>query len=96
MAVDFNLGPNEIKVVRFVLTWYAPQWHGELEKKYTQMYTTRFKNAVEVAQLLARNHESLLRRVLAWQEAIYAAQELLLWLRDTLVKLLFRRIVIGR
>lgn len=85
VAADFTLGPNETQTVRFVLAWYAPEWCGEGEKKYTQMYTTRFKSAVEVAQLLARDHASLLRRILAWQEAIYTAHELPPWLRDTLI-----------
>jgi uncharacterized protein (DUF608 family) len=88
VAVDFELKPEESKTVRFVLAWYAPQWHGEGEKKYTQMYTTRYKNAAEVAQLLARDHASLLQRVLAWQEAIYAAEELPPWLCDTLINVL--------
>ena len=29
MAVDYQLQPGEKKVIRFVLTWYAPLWIGE-------------------------------------------------------------------
>ena len=88
VAVDFELKPKEAKVVRFVLAWFAPQWHGEGATKYTQMFTTRYKNALEVAQFLARDHASLLQRVLGWQEAIYGAEKLPLWLRDTLINVL--------
>jgi len=88
VAVDFSLEPGEMKTLRFVLAWYAPQWHGEGENRYTQMYSMRFKNAVEVAQFLARDHSSLLKRVLAWQEAIYTDQELPVWLRDCLINIL--------
>lgn len=52
---------------------------------YTAMYATRFQNAEDVALHLARNHVSLLKRILAWQEAIYASEELPSWLRDTLI-----------
>ena len=88
VAVDFTLQPQEEKVIRYILAWYAPQWHGDEQKKYTQTYTTRFKNAVEVADLLAREHVSLLRRVLAWQEAIYTDDALPGWLEDTLINVL--------
>ena len=88
VAVDFTLQPQEEKVIRYILAWYAPQWHGDEQKKYTQTYTTRFKNAVEVADLLAREHVSLLRRVLAWQEAIYTDDALPGWLQDTLINVL--------
>jgi uncharacterized protein (DUF608 family) len=88
VAVDFKLAAGEEKTIRYILAWYAPMWHGEAEKRYTQTYTTRFKNAVEVAALLARDHESLLKRVLAWQEAIFTAPEIPGWLADTLINVL--------
>jgi len=88
VAVDFALQPKAEKTVRYILAWYAPKWCGEAEKKYTQMFTTRFKNAVEVAGLLAREHESLLKRVLGWQEAIYTDAALPGWLQDTLINVL--------
>ncbi|MFN8007314.1 MAG: GH116 family glycosyl-hydrolase [Terriglobia bacterium] len=88
VAVDFSLQPKEEKTIRYALTWYAPMWCGEGEKKYTQMYTTRFKSALEVAGLLAREHESLLKRVLAWQEAIYSDPALPGWLQDTLINVM--------
>ena len=54
-------------------------------KRFTHMYATRFGDAGEVASFLARHHESLLKRVIAWQSAIYEDKTLPGWLADTLV-----------
>jgi non-lysosomal glucosylceramidase len=78
---------------KFTLPWYEH----ELKKghpqdgrgsAYTHMYSARFGNAVEVAELVAKEHESLLRRVVAWQEVIYTEESLPGWLRDSLVNIL--------
>ncbi len=96
-AVDFALGPGETKVVRFLLTWHCPQWKGGgynwregplAGNTYTHTYAKYYSSALEAAQLLAREHETLLRRILAWQEAVYAGQELPVWLRESLVNVL--------
>jgi uncharacterized protein (DUF608 family) len=52
------------------------------------MYTNRYKSALDVAQFLCKNHTSLLRRILAWQEVIYAEKAYPVWLRDSLVNIL--------
>jgi uncharacterized protein (DUF608 family) len=88
VAVEFQLKPGEVKVVRFVLAWYAPLWIGEGDHNFRHMYTTRFKDALEVAQFMARNHESLLRRVLAWQQVLYTESRLPVWLRESLVNIM--------
>jgi uncharacterized protein (DUF608 family) len=44
---------------------------------------------VETARLLATGHESLLARILAWQQVIYAEKQLPIWLRDSLVNNLY-------
>jgi hypothetical protein len=49
------------------------------------MYATRFGGAVEVARYVAANHASLLKRILAWQEAIYADKSVPAWLKDSLI-----------
>ena len=54
-------------------------------KRFTHMYATRFANAAEVADFLARNHESLLDRIMAWQAAIYNDKGLPGWLADSLI-----------
>ena len=32
VAVDFTLEPKEEKVIRYILAWYAPQWHGDEQR----------------------------------------------------------------
>ena len=88
VSVAYELQPGEAKTVRFVLAWYAPMWIGEGPHTFTHMYATRHKSALEVAQLLSRRHEALLRRVLAWQEVIYGRRDMPVWLRDSLVNIL--------
>jgi uncharacterized protein (DUF608 family) len=86
--VDFDLKAGESKTVRFVLAWYSPSWRGSGTHKFTQFYTTRFKDAAAVANRLGAGHTSLLRRVLAWQQAVYTSTELPVWLRATLINYL--------
>ena len=94
VAVDFSLRPGESKVLRFVLSWCAPQFKGgghpssEYGHTYTHMYAVRYPSALATARLLARQHDSLLRRVLAWQEIIYTDSSLPPWLQDSLVNVL--------
>ena len=84
-ALDFELAPGQEKVVRFVLAWYQPILYWGKEGTFYQMYASRFNNPTEVAQMLAREHDSLLRRILAWQEEIYSDEKLPPWLGDILI-----------
>lgn len=93
-AVDFNLNPGEERIIRFVLTWFAPSWIGTDNLMYSHMYNTRYghnepdgtwRGSAAVASELAQRHEELLRRILSWQEVIYTATELPNWLRDALI-----------
>jgi uncharacterized protein (DUF608 family) len=94
LAVDFSLDPGEARTVRFVLTWCAPRWKGGGHPSategntFTHVYALRYPDAVKTAELLARDHERLLARVLAWQEAIYSEETLPVWLRESLVNVL--------
>ena len=54
-------------------------------KRFTHMYASRFANAGEVADFLARNHQSLLDRIIAWQSVIYDDKALPGWLADSLI-----------
>ena len=89
LTVEFDLGSREAKTIRFVLAWYAPIWKGEGTHSFTHMYATRYPDSLAVAQLLAREHAPLLKRVLRWQQAIYTHEKLPLWLRETLVNNLY-------
>lgn len=56
---------------------------------YTHMYAARYQNAIDVARHVSSTHESLLRRVIAWQSTIYRETTLPVWLRDSLVNNLY-------
>ncbi|MDE3100212.1 MAG: twin-arginine translocation signal domain-containing protein [Verrucomicrobiota bacterium] len=93
VSVPFQLAPNSNKIIRFVLAWYAPQWHSSwtpagIQQSFTRMYTRRFSDALDVARFLAKNHWTILRSILAWQGTVYADESLPGWLRDGLVNIL--------
>jgi uncharacterized protein (DUF608 family) len=91
MAIDFTLKPGDTRVVRFVLTWVSPQWKGgghptsPYGNTFTHTYAKKYPNPAETAELLAKNHEDLLKRILAWQQTIYTEDKLPVWLRESLV-----------
>ncbi len=77
------------------LVWYSarPHWRGKGTwmpggNLYTHMYAARFNSVVDVARYLARSHESLLPRILSWQQAIYTSKEIPGWLQDSLINIL--------
>ena len=89
VSVDFELAPGESRVVSFVLAWYAPMWIGEGSHTFMHMYATRYPDAHAIAQLLSRHHDELLGRVLAWQQEVYASENLPVWLRESLINVLY-------
>jgi uncharacterized protein (DUF608 family) len=89
VSIAYELKPGEEKVVRLVLSWFAPSWIGEGDHTFTHMYATRYKDVLAVAQFLSREHDSLLRRVLGWQEVVYAEKNMPVWLRESLVNILY-------
>jgi uncharacterized protein (DUF608 family) len=70
------------------LSWVGSPHAGDTHY-FTHMYAARYASALEVARRVAVEHESLLRRVLAWQQVIYAEATLPAWLRDSLVNNLY-------
>ena len=91
LAIPFDLAPGAHCTVRVVLAWHAPHWRAggapahEETDLFTHMYARHYPDALSTARFLADNHEQLLRRVIAWQEALYGAQELPGWLADALI-----------
>jgi uncharacterized protein (DUF608 family) len=59
------------------------------DNTYTHMYAAHYPDAVFTADYLARNHKSLLARTLAWQQVIYTENNLPIWLRDSLINILY-------
>ncbi len=94
VAVDFELLPQQSRIVRFVLAWHAATWNaggynwaGALHQ-FTHMYTRHYTSARQAAEMLAGNHATLLERVLAWQSEIYGDTSVPVWLRESLVNVL--------
>lgn len=88
IAADVMLNPGESKILRFILAWYSPIWQGQGDHLFTRRYTLDHPNAQAVTEYIAANHASLLRRILAWQQTIYTAGELPVWMRESLVNIL--------
>ena len=78
LAVYFRLGAGEERVVRFILAWHSPQWHSgghadaDEGNLFTHLYAKLYPSCLTAANTLAEGHESLLRRVPAWQDVLYA------------------------
>jgi uncharacterized protein (DUF608 family) len=94
-AVDFDLKAGQERVVRFAVTWNAPTWNAggyngaNAPHTFTHMYVKHYPSALAAAEQLARHHASLLKRVLAWQQVVFAEDKLPVWLRDALVNVLY-------
>lgn len=91
LALDFDLAPGATQTMRVILTWHAPHWraggspaHAETNL-FTHMVAAHYPDALTTARFLADNHESLLQRIIAWQEVIYSAPQLPGWLSDALI-----------
>jgi uncharacterized protein (DUF608 family) len=93
VAVDFRLEPSAEKTVQFVLAWYSPHWMSSGDpangpRAFRHMYSTRHPDALAVASFLVDQHETLLGRILAWQQEIYTDGALPKWLREVLLNML--------
>jgi len=94
-AVDFALAPGDEKIVRFTLTWDAPTWKGggynwaEGGNVFQHMYAKYYTDAEKTGDFLAQNHKDLLARTLAWQQVVYTDTKIPVWLRDSLINILY-------
>lgn len=95
VAVDLVIPPRQVKIVRFILAWNAPTWKGggynwaPAGNVFTHMYAKHYPDAADAAQHLASHYSSLLKRVLAWQQVVYTEDRLPVWLRDSLINVLY-------
>lgn len=87
-SIETSLEGRGARRFRFAVAWYAPSWRDSGDELRYNRYSQRFRNAEEVAEFGLRYHESLLRRVLAWQSAIYSS-DLPHWLQDALIQGLY-------
>jgi uncharacterized protein (DUF608 family) len=56
---------------------------------FYHMYDKYYPHPLHTARKLATEHQSLLDRIVAWQSVIYAEESLPVWLRDSLVNVLY-------
>jgi uncharacterized protein (DUF608 family) len=70
---------------RFAFGWFAPGWRDSGGEAHFHRYGQRFRGANDVAQYGLDRFETLLKKVLAWQQVIYASP-LPDWLQDWLVQ----------
>lgn len=87
-VIETALKANGSRRFRFAVAWYAPSWRDSGSELRYNRYSQRFRNASEVAEFGLRNHDVLLRRVLAWQGEIYNS-DLPAWLQDALIQALY-------
>ncbi|MBI4584032.1 MAG: hypothetical protein HY717_08420 [Planctomycetes bacterium] len=95
LAVDFSLGTGKEEIVRFALTWFAPTWKGggykwaEDGNVFRHMYAKHYTSSEAAGEYLSQHHKGLLQRTLAWQEVVYKDTKLPVWLRDSLINILY-------
>lgn len=87
-TIDVAVGARQSVRVRFAAGWHAPTWRDSGNEAHVNRYVQRFPDAGAAADYALRNYDSLLRRVLAWQNVVYEAA-LPDWLRDALVQGLY-------
>ncbi len=79
-----DLKANERGAFRFVLAWHQPYLRDGSGRVEKHMYAERMPDAKAVALHAVARRDEWLRRVLAWQDAIYGA-DFPGWLKETLV-----------
>ena len=73
---------------RAVFAWHFPWWIDTGGEPHMNRYASRFADAAAVASFLAKNHDALLKKILAWQSAIYSSGEPD-WIANALVQSLY-------
>lgn len=71
-----------------VFSWHVPWWVDTGGEPHMNRYATRFKDSSEVASFLRDHHDSIVKRTLRWQSAIYSSGEPD-WIANALVQSLY-------
>jgi uncharacterized protein (DUF608 family) len=80
-----ELAPGAFAHTVFVLAWYQPYLRDSWNRAERLVYAQRFPGALAVAEQAIAGHRDWLRRIIAWQSAIYAHEELPAPLREALL-----------
>jgi uncharacterized protein (DUF608 family) len=86
--VSMTLAPHARRRVRFAVGWSFPSWRDSGSELHFNRYSQRFENADKAAAFALANAGTLLRRICAWQTAIYQSS-LPAWTRDALIQGLY-------
>ncbi|MBS1875467.1 MAG: hypothetical protein JSU00_19800 [Acidobacteria bacterium] len=87
-TVELDLAPGAGRRVTVAVGWSFPSWRDSSSELHVNRYSQRFASADQAAAFALDNAPNLIRRVCAWQAAIYRAS-LPPWLRDALVQGLY-------
>lgn len=89
IAVEFTIPPHGTQAATALLAWHQPHWKDSGGQPHTNFYAGRFDSSRAVLGYVGQNHDALLGRTLAWQQAIYDDQRFPPWLREGLVNALY-------
>ena len=71
---------------------YESDWHQEDcyggQIHYAHMYAIRYNSALDVMRKMAKDRDTLLKKILAWQEVLLTRECIPAWLRDSLLNIL--------
>ncbi|HEV2295788.1 MAG TPA: GH116 family glycosyl hydrolase [Tepidisphaeraceae bacterium] len=79
------------KTRRAVFAWHVPWWIDTGLEPHMNRYASRFPDALSVAQHLAKQHASILKRTIGWQSAVYQSGEPD-WVVNALVQSLYSHV----
>lgn len=80
-----DITPGAARRFRFVFAWYLPAWRDSGTEAHVHRYGTRYRDVASVAEDALARYDTLLARVLAWQQAIYHSK-MPDWMKDALVQ----------
>ncbi|HTL31410.1 MAG TPA: GH116 family glycosyl hydrolase, partial [Tepidisphaeraceae bacterium] len=86
LSIETDIQGGETR--RAVLAWFFPWFIDAGGEPHMNRYASHFRNSIEVAQLLAKDHGLLLKRILAWQNSIYQSGQPD-WICNALVQSLY-------
>ena len=84
----YELNPEEQKRFRYSLGWYYPYFIDSSGEPHKHHYVRKYRSALDVAKVLFNTSETILTKIISWQEKIYST-DYPQWLKDALVNGLY-------
>lgn len=63
--------PKESKIVRFVFSWYFPNFYAGTRKKYGHFYENLYKNSFDANRFLVDNYDSVFKKTVEFTQLLY-------------------------